>query len=593
MYAIQVGSAMANERFDNMLHDDEGCNISAKNRMYCELTGQYWAWKNQEADYYGFFHYRRYLSFAEEVFKENAFGDAVMPCVTDEILEQLKLTENTLEREIPKYDIITTKPVSLKKLGKNAKTNYQQYITTPYQYKKDIDLLLEIIKEKYPEYYDVAQYYMKKSSIGYYCNMFIMRKDIFNDYSQWLFDILEEHEKRSNYEDYNVDAYRISGYLGERLFGIYYMYQKKEGKFRCKELQRTLFENTDIIERCDPAFETNNIPIALACNDYFVPYMYTTLKSIIDNASATYNYDILLFTHDITLKNRRIIKELSEGKNNISIRFIDPTYILSGYKFMMHGHFGSIETFYRLILPELLPNYNKILYVDSDMIVLEDLANLYNESVDGFLLAATRDADTAGLYNGFEANKKVYTDTVMKMKNPYSYFQAGIILFNLEEFRKSFTVKEILSLATERRWELQDQDVLNILCEGRVKYVDMAWNVLTDYMGVRMSKIMRLAPQWLYYAYVEARKKPKVLHYAGPEKPWNCPEMDYGMEFWQYARNTPYYEDMLFRMAFKLNKDESGKKKNMVSGGIQCIKDHGLIYTIGYMPERLRREKEN
>ena len=65
-YPIQVGAAAAGKRFAGILHDDEGDNISHKNPTYCELTAQYWAWKNDDADYYGFFHYRRYMSFSEK-----------------------------------------------------------------------------------------------------------------------------------------------------------------------------------------------------------------------------------------------------------------------------------------------------------------------------------------------------------------------------------------------------------------------------------------------------------------------------------------------------------------------------------------------
>ena len=56
LFPIQVGAALAGKRLDGMLYDDEGENISDKNKSYCELTAQYWAWKNIEADYYGFFH---------------------------------------------------------------------------------------------------------------------------------------------------------------------------------------------------------------------------------------------------------------------------------------------------------------------------------------------------------------------------------------------------------------------------------------------------------------------------------------------------------------------------------------------------------
>lgn len=64
-------AALADHRFKGMQHDDEGENISYKNPYYCELTAQYWAWKNLDADYYGLFHYRRYFSFSDEHFRTN------------------------------------------------------------------------------------------------------------------------------------------------------------------------------------------------------------------------------------------------------------------------------------------------------------------------------------------------------------------------------------------------------------------------------------------------------------------------------------------------------------------------------------------
>ena len=74
---VQVGAANAATRFTNTLHDDEGVNISAENPRYCELTAQYWAWKNEDADYYGFCHYRRYFDFTDTPHKENDYGEII------------------------------------------------------------------------------------------------------------------------------------------------------------------------------------------------------------------------------------------------------------------------------------------------------------------------------------------------------------------------------------------------------------------------------------------------------------------------------------------------------------------------------------
>lgn len=589
LFPIQVGAKNAQKRMEGILHDDEGENISDKNPMYCELTAQYWAWKNEDADYYGFFHYRRYMSFAKRKFPENLFADVEMNYLDDHVYKKLALDKKTMAETICKYDVIATTAVNLKKLHKSLKSNYIQYASTPYQHKRDLDVMLEIIKEKYPDYYDTAVYYLHRSPVGYYCNMFIMKKQLFQEYCTWLFDILEEHERRRCYKNYSIDGYRVSGYLGERLFGIYYMHLKKSGKYRCCELQRTLFQNVEKKETIQPAFRENNIAVALASNNYFAPYLATTIESMIENASRNYNYDIIILSGDMLPVNRKHLMQMIEGRENFSIRFLNPSALVDGYDLNVRGHF-SIETYYRLVLPELLPDYHKILYLDCDLVVEEDIAALYNEEITGYMLAAARDADTAGLYNGFEPKKKEYTDKVLRLKHPYEYFQAGVLLFNLDAFRKAFTTKEILKFAAKEKWQLLDQDVLNKLCEGRVKYIDMAWNVMVDFGYVRINQIIRLAPQWLNKMYMEARKDPKVIHYAGPEKPWLFPEMDMGNEFWKYAKNTPYYEDMLFRMSCASGARESEKRHvKYIRRGIQCVRENGLFYTLKYIPGRLMR----
>ena len=355
--------------------------------------------------------------------------------------------------------------------------------------------------------------------------------------------------------------------------------------------------NTDIMEislkEFSPAFKKNNIAIALAANDYFVPYMVTLLQSILENSNLDNNYDILVLTQDISQINRTRIIAPFKKQPNFSVRFIDPTPLIAGYNFYMRGHF-SLETYYRLVLPDLLPNYKKVLYLDSDMVVQADVAQLFDENIDDFLLAACHDADTAGLYNGYEPGKKAYTDNILKLKDPYQYFQAGVIIFNLEKFRKVYNTNDILKFAVSEKWELLDQDVLNKLCEGQVKFINMEWNVMVDFGGIRQSKIIALAPKWLNTMYIEARKAPKIIHYAGPEKPWFYPEMDQGVLFWNYARKTLFYETMLSRMCtnwYKVFESEKAnelpQKHSLVKGFTQCINDHGLLYTLKYLPERL------
>ncbi len=589
MTRIQVGSANHKKHFDDMMHDDAGENISKKNSSYCELTAQYWAWKNLDADYYGFFHYRRYLNFSQKKYPVDSWGNVLEEKLSSDMQEKYDLTDEKIEALVQNYDMVVAEEKNIRKMPGKSRTVYDQYKNGNALHIEDLDLVCDIINTRYPEYKEDLESYLK-GSVTCLCNMYIMKKELFYEYMQWLFDILFEFEAKADMSDYSVEGFRTPGHLAERLFTLFYLHAKRTRKLKIKSLQTVVVLNTDYHGQKEllPAFQENNIAVALASNDYFVPYMSTLLRSIQENSDPKMNYDILIMTQDISQDNRTVLKNMFAGFANFSIRFLDPTEFIEGYHFFVRGHF-SMETYYRLVLPELLPGYDKILYLDSDMVVQDDIAKLYREDVEGYLLGACHDADTAGLYNGYEPEKKKYTDIVLKLKEPYQYFQAGTLLMNLKEFRNTYTVEEILKYATSIKFQLLDQDILNKLCEGKVKFVDMAWNVMVDFERKRQSQIIALAPKWLNDLYKESRKHPKIIHYAGPEKPWLYPEMDFGIEFWKFAKNSPYYECMLSRMAIHYSTRACEERhRPTIWGGFQCVKDHGLIYTLKYGIKKMK-----
>lgn len=595
MMAIEVGAALRNKHIEGALQDNLGDNISEKNKMYCELTAQYWAWKNLDADYYGFFHYRRYLSFADQRFSTDEWQNVIENTPTREVLDKYRLTDDYIQSLVENYDIVLSEEKNVAKMPDRNGSIYEQYKNGRSLNIKDLDLVREIVAEKHPDYLDTFDQVIngKKTCL---CNMYIMKRAIFTQYMSWLFDILLEFEKRADMSEYTVEGYRTPGHLAERLLTVFCWQAEKKQGLKIKRLQTIVFLKTDqrmTLEQAQktmPAFEKNNIAIAVASNNLFIPYCATFLKSLAEHTDEKKNYDILLLSQDISDKNVKRLKTMLKTWENISLRVIDPGVLIDRYTFFVRGHFSK-ETYYRLVLPELLPQYDKILYLDSDMIAQEDVADLYEENVDGYLLAACLDADTAGLYNGYQKDKKKYTDQVLKLKEPYKYFQAGVLLLNLAEFRKAYTTKQILDFAVSEEWQLLDQDILNKLCEGQVKYIDMRWNVMVDYAGIRISKIIALAPRKLNQMYLDARNNPAIIHYAGPQKPWFEPEMDFGDVFWDYARGSVYYEGMLFRMC-EHNAGLSRSHKNILFGGLQCIADHGFLYTMAYVPKRLLKGRE-
>ena len=259
---IHVGRAIAQENIitteqkqnykwmkDNLIGDDTGDNISHKNPNYCELTAQYWAWKNfaeiQNPDYIGFMHYRRHLNFnLDKEYSENKWGTIDNNYLDESYIEKYGLNERNVEEIIRQYDILTVNPWSVNNAG--SKNNYDHYATSdPKIHIKDYDLTLKILQQKYPEYkIDIQKY--NASEKGYYTNIFIMRKYIFNQYCQWLFDILFEVEKRVDISNYSFQEARIFGYLSEWLFGIYITHIKRTTKLKIKELQRTIIKYPEL-----------------------------------------------------------------------------------------------------------------------------------------------------------------------------------------------------------------------------------------------------------------------------------------------------------------------------------------------------------
>ena len=544
---IQVGCALNEERFGNMLRDNDGENISSKNPMYCELTAQFWAWKNLDADYYGFFHYRRYLNFSEKRFSKDCWGNVIEDYLLKKTARQYGLNDETMQSLIADYDMVISEMKDVSQMPPHDKSVYQQYKNGNSLHSEDLDIVIDIIKNRYPEYMDDLNKYLNGTKTCL-CNMFIMKRELFFEYAKWLFDILFEFEKRADMEDYSVEGLRTPGHLAERLLTLYYIHLKRTRKLKIKELQTVVFLNTDPKPILKPAFDENNVAIVLSANDFYVPYVSVVLESLQYHATCNWNYDVIVMHKDISLKNQLILKEQLADKENICLRFLNiGRYSKPFEKMFLRGHF-AVETYFRLLMPEILKKYSKALYMDSDLVMNADPGELYNTDVSGYLLAACHDSDTAGLYNGYEPNKKNYMDHILKIKKPYEYFQAGVILFNLAEFRKRYKTKELLQFAASNKWELLDQDVLNYIAQGSVKYVDTAWNVMTDWAGIRISQIIALAPKRMNTDYLKAHKNPKIIHYAGPDKPWHRPYEDKAEYFWKYARNCPYYEVILQRL---------------------------------------------
>lgn len=303
----------------------------------------------------------------------------------------------------------------------------------------------------------------------------------------------------------------------------------------------------------------NTIPIAFAANHRFVPYFAACFQSLIDHCSNDYYYDVILLHTDVIQEDQVLLLNMAASRPNVSLRFCDVEPLIRSYKLRANGHI-SVETYFRFLIQEILPEYDKVLYLDCDLIINADVAELYYTDVEGYLLAAARDPEFLGHLNGADTKIQHYIVSELRMRKPENYFQAGVILFNEKEMRKEHTLEQWLTLAS-KPFLYNDQDVLNIYCEGRVRFLDMSWNLLTDCDHTRISHVISHAPEEIQKAYFAARNDPKIIHYAGYRKPWQKPTEDMADYFWSAMRCTPFYETALYNMS-SFSAEEMYKSKS-------------------------------
>ncbi len=211
---IQCG-AVLNALVDGAIPDSDGDNISEKNREYSELTAHYYAWKNIDAEYYGFCHYRRFFC-ADESTKHPYIAIGTL---SDKDKSKFLADDEYWTKLITEYPIIVPKNEDM---GLSVK---DRYFSARYQHKEDLELFLKILYAKAPHLYETAEWYLSQSK-QYFCNMFIMDKAHFYEYCETLFPVLEEFDKHKTLHG-NYQSDRTDGYLGEIFTGIYINYCKK------------------------------------------------------------------------------------------------------------------------------------------------------------------------------------------------------------------------------------------------------------------------------------------------------------------------------------------------------------------------------
>lgn len=305
----------------------------------------------------------------------------------------------------------------------------------------------------------------------------------------------------------------------------------------------------------------NTIPVIFATDDGYIPYLAVAIVSLIQSASRDRHYRIHILAKEILSTDRSMLFSLVKGQEHISLDFIDIRPYLEQYAedFYTDG-ISHISTgaYYRFFIPKIFSGiYEKALYLDCDIVILNDLVQLYDYDLGSNLLAATRD------YGSMFSRKIGQSITqVLGLSSPQDYFNSGILLINIRKFEEEDTFNKLFTcLKRIKTPPCHDQDILNIVCEGRVLFLSEEWNC-KSHVGRNLDVLQEKMLPEEYHAFLESRNTPKIIHYTSSDKPWNRPEPEeFDYLFWEFARQCPYYETILRRFLHGSQSGKSSRKK--------------------------------
>lgn len=275
------------------------------------------------------------------------------------------------------------------------------------------------------------------------------------------------------------------------------------------------------------------INIFFATNQNYIPFCGIAIHSLLSNASKDYFYDIRIMHSGLGQEMLSGLAELAAANSRIS--FVDVSDVAAG-----RGYYDGVvsytshvtkETFYRLLIPEMFPKLPRVLYLDCDLVVLGDIAELYSADLQGKAIGAVYSVEQwCGGNTGYLPNQE-----------SHEWFNAGVMLFDIARYiEKDYPEKCEMALE-ERVYEVGDQELLREICYKDVEYLPFEWNVMWHHLhnggyGIKSHN------EELYKKAVES---PKIVHYSGNVKPWKIPGTELGDFFFRYARETNFFDDIM------------------------------------------------
>ena len=292
-----------------------------------------------------------------------------------------------------------------------------------------------------------------------------------------------------------------------------------------------------------PAFpkDPSTVCVAYATDARFVPCTSVSVLSLREHADPERSYDVVILGRDLSEDQREKLRSLS-CPPRFSVRVAETDDVLGGTVPYTENRADLTTTaYYRLFLPWILEKYEKVLYLDGDTLAFRDVAALFDTELGENLVAAVPDYDSFSDNGNANPEEYRYRRDTLRLHDINGYFNSGVLLMNAKEFRREFSPEHILEMILMRQWRAHDQDVLNVLCDGKVTPLNWRWNYVSFF--VLHTRIRRIVTDQQWHDYLE-NWEPWIRHYISQAKPWTVQCGYDTLAYWRMAERSPFAEEL-------------------------------------------------
>jgi lipopolysaccharide biosynthesis glycosyltransferase len=278
------------------------------------------------------------------------------------------------------------------------------------------------------------------------------------------------------------------------------------------------------------------IPIALATDQRYVIPTYVAMESVMLSSGKDNFYDFyILINHTLNNEEIQLFTALSKTHKNCNVNFINTGNAFDDVKITL-PNVNSNATFFRLLLMEYLNYYDKCIYLDSDVLVNQDICELYDTELEGDYIAGVK---AVAYVTRPDGGGDYLKQTGLKSLD--QYINAGVLVMNLKKMRED-DIKSKIEKLMFRCYPSQDQDILNIVCYDRIRFLPFKYNVMTKYAYYDIEKYEEIFSE---EQIVDAWMKPAIIHYADIIKPWDAVLSIFAEHWWEVLMQTPIFSKFI------------------------------------------------